>query len=74
MTKSGFTDLAVSLSARSLQKQGLIEKRTLDDERGDFEAFVVTDAGFTWLETHRSELALSKRVERADDKLDDIPF
>ena len=83
--KAGFTGVAIGLSLKSLERQGLILfARDSDDFNNWFDTIGVADAGWQWLEANQNKLIL-RRVKVAEgpysedsssDRVDetDIPF
>lgn len=60
MLKAGHTELAAALSLRTLQRKGFIEAQLIQDERGDYTGFSVTDEGVNWLLANKSQLKLTR--------------
>ena len=64
MSKSGFTDIAVSLALSSLKKKDMVLVNSVEDNY--YSAYFVTPTGEEWLLANQEQLVLKKD--------DDIPF
>lgn len=77
MERSGFTNLATTISLKSLTDHGLISPVKLEDEDGySYPGYRFTESGWAWILANKSEFVLQKpKTQRrgafADD---DIPF
>lgn len=75
MNRAGFTDLAASVSIRSLEQKGLARcRRETDDDGRPVVLVWLTAAGDTWLLQNQSrfEMRISNSAKRSAD--DEIPF
>jgi hypothetical protein len=67
MSKSGFTDIAVSLALSSLKKKDMVLVNSVEDNYGNYySTYFVTPTGEEWLLANQEQLVLKKD--------DDIPF
>ena len=61
MTAAGFTDIAVAIALRTLEKKGMIETNTDIDEDGiPYAIYKITEMGEQWLIKHQDMLTLKK--------------
>ena len=76
--KEGLENLGFALAYRRLERKGLVETGTEEDERDDYQyqSATVTSDGWDWLEAHESLLKLrGAEADLGDEELeDDIPF
>jgi hypothetical protein len=85
MQASGFNDIALALSARSLSKRRYVETSMDSDRNGEtYALYTVTELGFDWLEHNQDKLELRRPdvlpseprspTVFGDTELDDLPF
>ena len=61
MSKSGFTDIAVSLALSSLKKKDMVLVNSVEDNYGNYySAYFVTPTGEEWLLANQEQLVLKK--------------
>ena len=58
MANAGYTPIAITLALRSLERKGLVEGETVQENYDEGYAYRPTEAGFTWLENNESSLVL----------------
>ncbi|MFA5780498.1 MAG: hypothetical protein WC947_10230 [Elusimicrobiota bacterium] len=68
MNKAGFTDIAASLSMRSLLLKELLISRVVSDSGEKYAVYRVTDKGADWLFKNQEKLTLKRKKE------DEVPF
>jgi hypothetical protein len=74
MNAAGFTDIAVSLSLRTLTAKGMVSSGTRRGEEGAvYRVFVATSAGEEWLISNQDKLVF-KTEPRQQETSDDLPF
>ncbi|WP_067616289.1 PadR family transcriptional regulator [Dissulfuribacter thermophilus] len=75
MNAAGFTDIAVGLALKTLERKGMIETDIWTDERDGepYAVYKITEMGEQWLINHQEKLTLKKEnTEIAP--TDDVPF
>lgn len=76
MNKNGYNNLAVSISIRELQTNGLIDVGSESDINGNFETyFRITGRGQNWIIDNEDKLSL--KIEDSEESVqidEDIPF
>lgn len=77
--RQGLTAMAYQLGLRRLQVRGFVEERLVNYEDGMFDAVVLTDSAWDWIDENESLFKLKKPKKKvadyADDFADDdIPF
>lgn len=64
MQKAGFTDIAITLALRKLQKIIFIKAGTAKEENGqDYNVYSLTDEGYAWLEKNQDKLIIKTEPE-----------
>jgi DNA-binding PadR family transcriptional regulator len=74
MNNTGFTDIAVGISLRTLQNKGMIESELFNNTEGDpYAVYKVTPRGEQWLIDNQDMLTL-KSENKTNDISNDVPF
>jgi hypothetical protein len=77
MARSGFTNLATTISLKALADRGLITQVKLESEEGySYAGYKFTSDGWNWILANKSKFVLKKpqKTQRDPFRDDDIPF
>ena len=73
--RSGLTAVGFGLALRRLQRRGFVNIiHQKDDDGTDYQAIVLEDDGWIWIDDHESLFSLTKEENKPSDFDDDIPF